>query len=105
MPPPKRLRLFLPDSGKVNPYNTCGGGAVISEQWSEEREEAAFLTSEAVAPHLALQRVTLRVCVHMCVCVCVCVCVWFNAFQHLGLNPERSPQSGVKGDTQLSRGR
>ena len=73
MPPPKRLRLFLPDSGKVNPYNTCGGGAVISEQWSEEREEAAFVTSEAVAPHLALQRVTLRVCVHMCVCVCVCI--------------------------------
>ena len=49
---------------------------------------------EVVVPHLALQRVTL----------CVCVCVCFNAFQqegHLGLNPERSAQFGVKGDTQL----
>ena len=83
-----------------------GVRVVISEQPSEEREEAAFshLGSGGTTP-------CITAC-DSCVCVCVCdsvcararVCVCFNAFQqegHLGLNPERSAQSGVKGDTQL----
>ena len=125
-----------------------GVRVVISEQPSEEREEAAFshLGSGGTTPCITacdscvcvcvcdscvcgcVTRVCVCVCDSVCVCargcvcdcvcahvsvcdsvcararVCVCVCVCFNAFQqegHLGLNPERSAQSGVKGDTQL----
>ena len=101
-----------------------GVRVVISEQPSEEREEAAFshLGSGGTTPCITACDSCVCVCVCVCdcvcahvsvcdsvcararVCVCVCVCVCFNAFQqegHLGLNPERSAQSGVKGDTQL----
>ena len=75
-----------------------GVGVVISEQGVRKRGKRPSTIWEVVAPQLAF-----KVCDSACVRVRVCV----NAFQqqgHLGLNPQRSPQSDVKGYTSFEGG-